>query len=500
MLAPGPPIRIQSLSMPTRALARPCLAAALLLLLSAPAAAQVPSPVLEGPIEGAPFVAGTSFDVGLLGYVQEEYFVSGTASSFTSAEPLTADGFWTVTPDETAEYKTRILVIRPAKRRKFNGSVVVEWLNVSGGLDAAPDWVAMHTELMRAGYAWVGVSAQIVGVEGGEPLLGVVSIPLKTANPERYGSLSHPGDSFSYDIFSQVAQAIREPSGASPLGDLRVKRLIAVGDSQSAFRMVTYVNAVQPLARLYDGFLIHSRGGGGASLAEAPQTPVGVPAPTLIRTDQPEPVLTFQTETDMTVLGYFPARQPDSRRFRLWEAAGTAHADTYTLEVGANDLGSSPEAAAILVTSNPLGLFECEAPVNSGPQHFVAKAAIRALDRWVRRGKPPRPAPRLETTPGPTLAIARDAHGNALGGIRTPYVDAPIATLSGEPAGGGLACLIFGSTTPFESALLAELYPRPRDYVRAVKRSARKAVRARHLRPRDAKLIVEAAKQTDLGL
>lgn len=485
--------------MPTHVLPRRSLALALLLLLSHPAAAQVPSPALEGPIAGAPFVAGTSIDLAPLGYLQEEYFISGTASAFTSAEPLGSDGIWTVTPDATAEYKTRILVIRPAEPRKFNGTVVVEWLNVSGGVDAAPDWIAMHTELIRSGYAWVGVSAQIVGVEGGEPLLGVIQLPLKEVNPERYGSLSHPGDSFSYDIFSQAGQAIRSPTGVDPLGDLRVKRLLAVGESQSAFRMVTYVNGVQPLARMYDGFLIHSRSGGAAALAEEPQTPVNALSPAFIRTDQPEPVLTFQTETDMTLLGYFSARQPDSSRFRLWEAAGTAHADTYTLEVGANDLGTSPAAAAIVVTSNPLGLFECGAPINSGPQHFVAKAAIRTLDRWVRRGKAPRPAPRLETAPGAPPAIARDAHGNALGGIRTPYVDAPIATLSGEPGSGGLACLIFGSTTPFESELLAELYPRPRDYVRAVKRSARKAVRARHLRPRDAKLIIEAARQTDLG-
>ena len=45
-------------------------------------------------------------------------------------------------------------------RKKFNGTVVVEWLNVSGGVDAAPDWTFAHTELIREGYAWVGVSAQ----------------------------------------------------------------------------------------------------------------------------------------------------------------------------------------------------------------------------------------------------------------------------------------------------------------------------------------------------
>src|SRR6516164_8969434 len=202
--------------------------------------------------------------------------------------PLTSDGRWTATPASTAPYKTRILVYKPTNPQKFNGTVFVEWLNVSGGLDAAPDWVQAHTALIRAGFAWVGVSAQIVGVEGGSALVGVVSLPLKKVNPARYGSLSHPGDSFSYDMFSQAGQAIRQPSGTNPLAGLRVKRVIAAGESQSAFRMVTYIDAVHPLAGVYQGFLVHSRGAGGglgAALSESPQPVVPVPLPTFIRSD-----------------------------------------------------------------------------------------------------------------------------------------------------------------------------------------------------------------------
>ncbi len=252
------------------------------------ATAAVPSPTVEGPITspGSAFIESTSFDLSEVGYTQEEYFISGTATGYTSASPLTPDGKWTATPASTAPYKTRILVYKPTNPRKFNGTVMVEWLNVSGGLDAAPDWVQAHTALIRAGIAWVGVSAQIVGVEGGPALVGVVSLPLKKVNPARYGSLSHPGDSFSYDMFSQAGQAIRQPSGTNPLSGLRVKRVIAAGESQSAFRMVTYIDAVHPLAGVYQGFLVHSRGGGGplgAALSESPQPVVAVPLPTFIR-------------------------------------------------------------------------------------------------------------------------------------------------------------------------------------------------------------------------
>src|SRR6185295_9490539 len=141
------------------------------------------------------------------------------------------------------------------------------------------------------------------GVEGGPSLLGTPATPLKTVDPARYGNLSHPGDSFSYDIYSQAGQAIRHPSGPDPLDGLGAKRLIACGESQSAFRMSTYVDAIHPDAQVYDGFLIHSRSGAfSAPLSEAPQPVIAVPGAVRIRSDIDVPVLTFETETDLTVL------------------------------------------------------------------------------------------------------------------------------------------------------------------------------------------------------
>lgn len=96
------------------------------------ASGAVPTPTVTGPITspGSAFVASTTLPLESLGYVEEEFFLSGTASAFTSATPLAPDGRWSVTPDATAAYTTRILVRRPASRLKFNGTVLVEWLNV----------------------------------------------------------------------------------------------------------------------------------------------------------------------------------------------------------------------------------------------------------------------------------------------------------------------------------------------------------------------------------
>ena len=466
--------------------------------------AQVASPVIEGPVsggKGSPFIASTTFDLARVGYSEAEYFISGTASAYTNVGPLGEDGRWVVEPAATAAYKTRILVYRPTDRQAFNGTVLVEWLNVSGGLDAAPDWIITHTELARSGYAWVGVSAQRLGVEGGGVSLpGIPSMPLKASDPERYGSLVHPGDSFSYDIFSQAAQAIRRPSGPKPLGDLRPERVVAIGESQSAFALVTYVDAEHPRADIYDGFFIHSRGNFAYPLSGGTEPWILPPGTVQIRDDTNVPVLTFETETDLTGLDYFPARQPDADRFRLWEVAGTAHADTYVAIVGREDLGDSPDAAAILLTTSAPPVIQCSEFLNAGPQHhFVANAAIHALDQWIRHGTPPPVAPRLEVSPGSPPSMLRDAHGNGQGGIRTPYVDVPVATLSGEAQPGSTFCFLFGSTKPFDAAEIASLYTDHEAYVSAVTEATDRAVAQGFILPPDAELVKAAAAASEVG-
>jgi len=464
--------------------------------------AQVPSPSIEGPITnpGTPFVAATTFDLAQVGYEEAEYFISGTARAYVNSAPLGTDGRWCGTTGETAAYKTRILVYRPTNPKKVSGTVVVEWLNVSGGVDAAPDWVQGHVELLRDGVAWVGVSAQIVGVEGGPTLLGLMSQPLKVVNPARYGSLHHPGDSFSYDIFSQAGQAIRTPSGPNPLGTLKAKRVIAIGESQSASRMVNYVNAIHPVAHIYDGFLIHSRGSFGAALSEAPQPAIIPPGSTAIRADVDVPVFTVETETDLTLLGYFRARQDDARHFRLWEVAGTAHYDTYGLGVGTTDVGTSPDIAAVVIMTDAAGgMIHCNTPVNSGPLHYVLNAALNKLIRWVRTGKAPKSAPRLDVSAGPPITIQRDQHGNALGGIRTPWVDVPIATFTGQQSGGSILCLIFGTTTLFDAPTLAALYPTHKAFTSAYDKALKRAVKKGWILEPDAKLIKKWAAGSNIG-
>jgi hypothetical protein len=160
------------------------------------------------------------------------------------------------------------------------------------------------------------------------------------------------------------------------------------------------------------------------------------------------------------VLDSVAVRQPDTDRFRLWEVAGTAHADVHLL-------GSV--AATI----------DCGGPINDGPMHVVAKAAYRGLVHWIRTGTAPPVAPRLEVGDLAQPAVQRDADGIALGGIRTPPVDVPIDVLSGAPgANPSLICLLLGSTTPLPADRLAVLYPGAADYTTAYAASTDAAIAA----------------------
>ncbi len=443
---------------------------------------------VTGPITGGkgfPWNAAL-LDLSKRGYVEEEYFYEGEAASYQVEGEQTPDGKWTVTEADKAPYKTRLVVRRPVDPSKFNGTVIVEWFNVSAGADGSPGWMFQTPLIFREGCAWVGVSAQKVGVDGNK-----MKIPfggsLVIADPERYESLYHPGDSYCYDIFTTAAKIIKGEGTMDVMSGLKPEILVAYGESQSAGTLITYTNAVQPVAKIFDGIFIHSRGAGGHPLNTV-EGGCGLPSMSVdaddglkVRTDTNVPIFQFETEGDMVQLGFWPARQPDTDKIRTWEVAGTAHADAYLSQyVYKAELEDRiPEAANMLA---------CPDGGNQGPQWIVVRAAFQAFEKWVKDGIAPPTSAQLEMD---GAKIIRDENGNAKGGIRTPDVDVPISTLhptaslaslgGGEGAGcdmEGMGCMIFGETIPFSAEKLLELYPTHEDYVTKFKASADAAVAA----------------------
>lgn len=401
-------------------------------------------------------------DLAAAGYVEEELRVTASVRPYRSAtEALPADGRFDLVAGDPVEAVTRIVVRRPADPSAFQGTVVVEWLNVSSGADTAPGYGFFGHEVVRQGHAWVGLSAQKAGIESAPALVqidgGIALVGVRQADPERYGSLHHPGDAHAHDLLTTVARALRDPDHPDqPLGGLVVERVLATGESQSAYLLTTYANGVQPIEHAIDGFLIHSRGGPAAPLdgpdgridLEDGRDDPGV----VIRDDLDVPVLVIETETDVLGhLGFLRARQPDTDRLRTWEVAGTAHADRSLVGDFEEVLG-------------------CPGPVNRGQQRFVVRAALRWLDRWASdpTGVIPPSAPPLDVVDDGAESTARyavDDVGNVTGGVRTPCVEAPAERLTGLAApGANRACLLFGQTLPVPADVLRQRYASGADY------------------------------------
>ncbi len=429
-------------------------------------AAVVSAPVRPG--AAAYLIAGAwGRSLETAGSTQREYFASGTAYSYRATGPESNAGTWKVVPAASASYRTRIVVRTPTDPARFNGTVVVEWLNVSGGGDGAVDSVYLSPELERAGYAWVGVSAQAVGVDN-----------LRQEDPARYGSLTHPGDQYSYDIYTQVGRALVAGGKANPLAPLHPRRLLAVGESQSAIYLTTYVDAVQPLYHVFDGFLVHSRAGGAVPIPGGSPSGSMLGGSVRIRTDIGVPVLMMITETDEMFGNYYLARQPDTRFIRLWDIAGASHADSF------------------IVAPSELQSLGCTS-IDEAPSHFVFEAALSAIDAWMRSGKPPPSEPRMdvrEVDGAPAVRYAGD--GTAVGGIQGPWEQVPVAAYSGQaPAGSPGFCVLFGATHPFSATEVAARYGSKSNYLKAYTRATDQDIKNGSLLPADRAQVLAFAEQ-----
>jgi len=398
---------------------------------TAPAPDSSGVPTVTGPIPGTvpgdrladrvedtyPFFS-TPDDLAGRGYVEEEFYLSGTADGWDTAGVQVADDI---------PYTTRMIVRRPAHANRFSGTVLVEWQNVTAGYDLDALWNA--DTVIRGGYAWVGVSAQRVGVD-----------QLRGWSPTRYGQLDVTGggaylaDQLSYDIFAQAGRALARTGSGSPLGPLRARTLLAIGASQSASRMTVYYNRVLPqVTPVFDGY--------GFIVGPAP-TRVG-----------PEPVFQVLSETDVRS----PQRPADTDQFRRWEVAGGAHSGwagySYRVPISVRDFGAAP-------------VYQCDNPPFSRvPVHHVTAAAYGHLRTWVERGTPPPTAEPLVVNADGTKQ--RDEHGLALGGIRLSQVVVPTALNTGDNSGPSF-CLLFGTHRPFDRETLDALYPNRGRYIAAV--------------------------------
>ena len=426
----------------------------------------VPVPTLAVPpsgLRGHP-LWDSYYDLGAFGYEEEELFVSGTAVDAAGT---------------TAPYTTRIIVTRPSDPAAFNGTVLLDWVNVTAQFENAVDTMLAREMLMREGFAYVHVSAQAAG------LCCLPGLTPEMWDPVRYAAIDHPGDAWAFDMFTQVARAFEAPpapGSPDPMGALgvgAVRHVLAAGQSQSGIRLHDYLEQWLPThpeaVGVVDGVLVH--GDVGKPKTFGPPLPVPV----------------IQLLSDLEAEDDGVAVEDLDPNLRLWEIAGAAHADMF---IGYQSIaGHGPRVSAgappvsrdryqeIIDTAGNYGaeldplLAVCTAAGATFPMHYAASAAIHELAAWVRGGEPPASGPRFQFEGG---ALAKDDDGNTLGGIRLPPIDVPVARYEST------ACQLGGITVPFVEPQLWARYPTHGDYLELMAARTDDAVAGGWLLPEDA--------------
>ncbi|WP_458107701.1 hypothetical protein M1D51_19545 [Arthrobacter sp. R3-55] len=420
---------------------------------TSPRTKTAPSAVIAGPIPETAHSSPVVLEpygverIPTYNYIQEEYFVSGTAAG----QP----------------YQTRILVRRPENIDHFNGKAVAEVAHIWGGTSV---WRVLNRHLMRNGYMWIEIDSQSPSA------LGLIA----GSNPERYRSmtfikgplasdfaatipfvedpnqeeLAKQYDEFkekwweatpqSFEIIAQVAQALR--TGLPDLQGSEVTGLYFIGISQTGGVVRRFVEQYHSQFRnedgrpVFDGYL--PAASGGPSLPD-----IDVPVIEMLGEAEFQSVR-WECGVSGQVRG-LSHRRPDSSTFRLYEVPGMAHRETRYMS-----------------DKDKIRLKDCPLPAgaywSTFPNSHVYNAIFEQLVAWSEGIKVPPPSQYLETV-GTTDTIVRDEHGNALGGWRTTYTDVPHSTLvAATPV--GRPSWYHGNETPFDSAKLSRLYGSPAGY------------------------------------
>jgi hypothetical protein len=469
-------------------------------------------------VPGAPFI-----NLKEVGYAQREFTMSGGATAYKQNGFWSSNGKWGVSTSQTnVPYTTRLLVRYPTNPAKFNGTVVFEWLNDVTGGDQDPLWSEIYNQVISKGYAYVGVTAQRVGMQD-----------LATWDPVRYGKLGDSNDGQSYEVFTQAAEAVKADS-ATLLGGLTPKVLIAAGDSESAFRVDTYYNAIQPLKHVFNAFQTLGRAVTAAPIGEGLIS--SSPFPALVRTDTTTPFIQVNTQGDIEELDAAAARQPDNNYLRTWEVAGASHIDAhegaYETETIAREeptlgLPSCVLGTPIEGTGTPL---DGHSQPDNMPSFAASDAALAALQSWVTKGVQPAHGSQISTIPlffGLFDLVNKNQYGVGQGGVRMPDAQVPtenysainFANVSEESlnpisllsqlenvfttlATGGISdealrseglCLLSGYFTNFSQSTLKSLYPTTASYASKITTAANAEVAAGLMTPEDAAAAIAAA-------
>lgn len=489
-------------------------------------------PQVSGPIpvtaQSRPFL-GAQAAMDAVGYVEEEYFLSGEASTYD----WTGSGRRVRVIAGPGRYVTRILVMRPRDPAKFGGNVEVTVLNASLNLDFGGP--TDFPRMVKQGDVWIGITTKAVTANALKKFDPVRYAPLDWSNPaapER--RCDHPTmiptymaggkdvleamakagvksswpeyeDGLVWDMLGQLGLLLKGDQRNIILPGFSKPFVFMTGVSQSAIYIRTWLAGFHDRYRtvdgkpVYDGYL----GIVGPSMIRinqcADDVPLEDPSQKLATPDVP--FISISSEGEMWQARY--TQQPDafSRRGGIvsYEVTGASHRAGDVPGLAPDRISFAPIPDMIKAGMQMPSAAGLSAPIPTGaaPNDFIwqplVRGAFQNLQAWVRNGTRPPQAPGIALDA--KLEIRRDRYGNAIGGLRMPFIEAPIAAHTGYLTPGGMGG-VMGIKKPFPAETLKALYPTRSAYVAKFTEATNRLLKGRWISEEDAaamKMAVNSA-------
>lgn len=438
-------------------------------------------------------------------YVEEEYFFEGTANVYEEAGEKNRKVL-----HENLPYCNRFIVRKPAEGERFSGNIVVEVLNATAGFDIDRMWVVGAKELMRGGDIYVGITSKPDVLDSMKKADSVrydpISWKISYERPEnQYDGVDKAAiprredceTGLFWDMLTEMSEILRTDVQIIPAGKKRYVYL--VGWSQSAAYMYTYLNYFafpEAGASVFDGYL--AAGGVHSFVVPLNQNDYGKEKDVRrnMITYMPVPFISVQTESENAYFDGMKTRQEDSDRedlkYRGYEIAGATHDTKFSM---IDYYAGNPDMEKIGIVPDFPSVDDYP---NDYPYEYCFYTVYRMLFSWVRDGICPPHGERIDVAEDGRNKT--DALGNAMGGMRTPFLDVPAAAYypycAVKRANGAVVKHgLFGHTEPFSKGKLEKLYGNLENYRRLVEKSARKQVETGFLLPEDMTDCVEEAVQ-----
>ncbi|MDR1524672.1 MAG: hypothetical protein LBS79_05365 [Tannerella sp.] len=453
-------------------------------------------------------------DFARRGFVEEEFFMHGTANVYGTVDGKTSVVY------SAAPYVNRFVVRRPVDQSRFSGNIIVEILNSTSWIDIDRMWVISKEKFMRDGDTYIGITSKPNTIPVMKKLDPKRYEALSWANPrkatkpaEELGNLAGASspeteDGLFWDMLIDLAEVLRD-RGRTPIEDSEKARIFLTGWSQSGGYMLRFVNTFaykDPReVPLFDGYFA----AGAACIAypglnQEESRPWSSPdnfsnavsdAPVPWRLGKHyQPYIDVHTESENSGLGTKEARCPDSDDsdfpYRAYDIPGASHDTWYNMvEYFKND----PD----LFTTGIFPAYGGREPLaNDYPYEFIFNAAYQMLFDWVNKGIVP-PRISLIELDGAANDNKRDEHGNALGGWRTAFVDYPACTYYKRSTPltpfFTFGCGVFGYKVLFGAEKMKRLYGSLDTYRTLVEEMAGRQVTAKQLLPGDHEAYIKRA-------